>query len=99
MEPKLANESLAKNGSKCGLFLPFLVICWLACPGLLRVCKKSTSTLAQCKSGEPRSKFVGEMHSHMSQLVGRVQNKELHLVPHMLDNKTQINYTVFTNTF
>ena len=28
----------------------------------------------------------------------REQNKELHLVPHMLDNKTQINYTVFTNS-
>jgi hypothetical protein len=25
LEPKLANESLAKNGSKCGLFLHFLL--------------------------------------------------------------------------
>ena len=27
-----------------------------------------------------------------------MQNKELHLVPHMLDSKTQINYIVFTNS-
>ena len=70
LEPKPADESLAKNGGKCGLFwpfLPFLIIFWhtLACWGYV---KKATSTLAQCRSREHRSKFVGDMHSHMSQL-------------------------------
>ena len=70
LEPKLANETLAKNGSKCGLFwpfLPFFIIFWhaLACWGYV---KKATSTLAQCRRREHRSKFVGDMHSHMSQL-------------------------------
>jgi hypothetical protein len=32
IEPKPANESLAKDGSKCGLFLPFLAFYYmLAC--------------------------------------------------------------------
>ena len=70
LEPKPANESLAKNGSKCGISLPFLpifVICWhaLAC---WEYVKKVTSTLACCGSCKHRSKFVGDMHSHMSKL-------------------------------
>ena len=68
--PKPANESLVKNGSKCGLFwpfLPFFVICWhaLAC---WEYVKKATSTLTWCGSWKHRSRFVRGMHSHMSQL-------------------------------